>query len=73
MDKFGLYERVLKKVRSKVKKNKEVKIRLEFIGTVAFTSKVNVTMLILMKTVIFNCMGRNADIANVETYMDKQG
>ena len=38
-----------------------------------FASKVNVTMFILMKTVIFICRGRNAGIANIETYRDRQG
>ena len=39
----------------------------------AFTSKVNYAMFILAKTVIFICMGRNADRENVQTYRDKQG
>ena len=39
----------------------------------AFASKVNVTMFILMKTVIIVCRGRNAGIENVETYRDRQG
>ena len=43
------------------------------IGTVFFASKVNVTMFILNKTVIFICRGRNAGKANVETDRDQQG
>ena len=39
----------------------------------AFTRKVNVTMFILMKIVIFICRGRHEGIANVETYKDRQG
>ena len=39
----------------------------------AFARKVNVTMFILMKTVIFICRGRHEGIANVETYRDGQG
>ena len=39
----------------------------------AFARKVNVTMFILMKTVIFICKARHAGIANVETYRDRQG
>ena len=39
----------------------------------AFARKVNVTMFILMKTVIFICRGRHEGIANVETYRDRQG
>ena len=39
----------------------------------AFASKVNVTMFILMNTVIFIWKGRIAGIANVETYRDRQG
>ena len=66
-------ERVLEKARSKVKKNNEVKFRFVCIGTVAFTSKVNVTMFIMMKTVVIIWRGRNAGIANVETYRDRQG
>ena len=38
----------------------------------AFARKVNGTMFILMKTVIFICRGRNEGIANVETYRDRQ-
>ena len=38
-----------------------------------FGRKVNVTMFILVKTVIFICRGRHEGIANVETYMDRQG
>ena len=38
-----------------------------------FTSKVKVTIFILMKTVKFICMGRNAGKANVETYRDRYG
>ena len=50
-----------------------MKIRLACIGAVAFASKVNITMFIMMKTVIFICRGRNAGIANVQTYRDRQG
>ena len=39
----------------------------------AFARKVNVTMFIPMKTVIFIFRGRYEGIANVETYRDKQG
>ena len=39
----------------------------------AFARKVNVTMFILMKTVIFICRGRHEGIANVETFRDIQG
>ena len=42
------------------------------IKTVAFTSKVNVSTIILMKTVIFICGGRNAGITNVKIYREKQ-
>ena len=38
----------------------------------AFARKVNVTMFILMKTVIFICRGRHEGMANVETYRDRQ-
>ena len=38
----------------------------------AFARKVNVTMFILMKTVIFICRGVHEGIANVETYRDRQ-
>ena len=50
-----------------------LKIRLACIGTVSFAIKVSVTRFILMKTVIFILRGRNAGIAKVETYMDRQG
>ena len=36
-----------------------------------FTSKVKVTVFILMKIVIFNCIWRNAGIANVKTCREK--
>ena len=39
----------------------------------AFARKVNVTMFIPMKTVIFIFRGRHEGIANVETYRDGQG
>ena len=39
----------------------------------AFARKVNVTMFILLKTVIFICRGRHEGIANEETYRDRQG
>ena len=38
-----------------------------------FASKVNITMFILMKTMIFICRGIVAGIANVETYRERQG
>ena len=50
-----------------------LKTRFVFNGTVAFARKVNVTMFILMKTVIFICRGRHECIANVEIYRDRQG
>ena len=37
----------------------------------AFARKVNVTMLILMKNVIFISRGRHEGKANVETYRDR--
>ena len=43
------------------------------IGIVPFARKVNVTMFILMKNVIFICRGRHEGIANVDTYRDRQG
>ena len=39
----------------------------------AFAKKVNVTMFILMKAVIFICRGRHEGIANLETYRERQG
>ena len=39
----------------------------------AFTRKVNVTKVILMKIVIFICRGKHEGIANVETDRDRQG
>ena len=39
----------------------------------ALARKVNITMFILMKTVMFICWGRHDCITNVETYRDKQG
>ena len=39
----------------------------------AFARKVNLTMLIVMKTVIFISRGRHEGMANVETYRDRQG
>ena len=38
-----------------------------------FARKVNVTKIILMKTVISICKGRHEGIANVETDRDRQG
>ena len=52
---------------------KKLKTWFACIGTVAFTRKVNVTMFILMKNVIFICRGRHEGIANVETYRNRQG
>ena len=52
---------------------KKLKTRFACIGTLAFARKVNVTMFILMKTIIFICKGRHKGIANVETYRDGQG
>ena len=68
-------ERVVGKTRSKVKKKQEIQIMFAGFGKVAFTSKVNLTMIILMKTMVFICRGRNAGIANVEgqTGSDRQG
>ena len=43
------------------------------IETLAFSRKVNVTMFMLMKTVIFICRGRHAGVANVKTYRYRQG
>ena len=45
---------ILEKAILKVKKKKKVRIRFACIGTVDITSKVDLTMFILMKTVIFN-------------------
>ena len=56
-----------------MKSKEEVKTRFACIGTVPLARKVNVTMYILMKTVIFICSGRHEGIANVETYRDTQG
>ena len=64
---------VIEEVRSKLKKKEEFKIWCACIGTVAFASKVNVTLFILMKTVIIICRGRNTRITNVETDRDTQG
>ena len=49
------------------------KWRFACIGTVVFARKVNLTMLILMKTFIFICRGRHEGIANVETDRNRQG
>ena len=68
---FGLNERAIEEARWKVKK--EIETRFACIETVPFARKVNVTMLILMKTVIFICRGRHEGIASVETYRDRQG
>ena len=64
---------LLRKPDQKQRRKKRLKIRFACIGTVTFASKVNVTMFILMKTVIFIYKGRNVCIANVETYRDRQG
>ena len=57
-----------------MKSKEEVKKkRFACIGTVAFARKVNVTMCILLKTVIFICRGRYEGIAHVETCRDRQG
>ena len=50
-----------------------LKIRFPCNEIVVSARKVNVTMFILMKTVIFICMGRYEGIANLETYRDRQG
>ena len=55
-----------------MKSKEEVKNKGACIGTVPFAKKVNVTMLILIKTVILICRGRLEGIANVETYRDRQ-
>ena len=57
----------------KSKKKNKLQTRFACIGTVAFARKVNVTLFIPMKTVIFNSRGRHEGIANVETYRDRQG
>ena len=69
---FKLNERGIEEARSKVKKKEEVKKRFACIGTVDLASKVNVTVFILMKTVIFICRGRSAGIANVGTDRDRK-
>ena len=56
---------------SKIKVKKKLKTRFACIGTVAYARKVNVTMFIMMKTVIFICRGRHEGVANVETYRDR--
>ena len=67
---FELNERVLEKARSKERKNKKVKLGLHALKQWLLQVK---SLFILMKTVIFICRGRNAGIANAETYRDKQG
>ena len=62
-------ERVLEKARSKVKKNKKVKLGLLALKQWLLQVK---SLIILMKTVIFICRGRNAGLADVETYRDQQ-
>ena len=52
---------------------KTINIGFACIEIVAFASKVNVTMFILMRSIIFICRGRHEGIANVETYRDRQG
>ena len=63
---------LLRKRKQDKKKRKRLKTRLARIGTVLFASKVNVTMFILMKTIIFICRVRHEGIANVETDRDRQ-
>ena len=60
-------------LRSKIKVKKKLKTRFVCIGTVAYARKVNVTMFIMMKTVIFICRGRHEGITNEEKYRDIQG
>ena len=56
-----------------MKSKEEVKkTRFACVGTVVLAKKVNVTMFILIKTVIFICRGRHEGIENVETYRDRQ-
>ena len=62
---FGLNERVIEEARIKVKK--KLKTKFACIRTVALARKVNSTIFILMKTVIFICRGRHEGIANVKT------
>ena len=50
---FGLF----RKQDPKNKIKKKLKVRVSFIGTMTFAIKVNVTLLILMKIVIFICRG----------------
>ena len=61
--------------RSKVKKTEELKHKVWFacIGKVALAGKVIVTMFKLMNTVLIICRGRNANMADVEIYTDRQG
>ena len=68
---IGLDERVFEEAIWKVKKKLE--IWFPCIETVAFARKVNITIFILMKTVILMCMGRHEGIANVETNRDRRG
>ena len=55
-----------------MKSKEAVKTRFACIGTVALERKVNVTMFILMKSVLFICRGRHEGISNVDTYRDRQ-
>ena len=64
---------LLRKQNNKKRRKKKMKTRFACIGTVAFASKVNVTMFIPIMTGIFTCRGRNAGIANVETNRDRHG
>ena len=56
-----------------MKNKEEVKNKVCMHWNSAFCKEVNVTRFILMKTVIFICMGRHEVIAHVETYRDRQG
>ena len=56
-----------------VQKTLKLKTRFACVRTMPFARKVNSTVFILMKTVIFICRGRHEGKANVETYRDRQG
>ena len=56
-----------------MKSKEEVKTMFACAGTVPIERKDNLTLFILMKTVLFICSGRHKEIANVETYRDRQG
>ena len=49
-----------------MKSEEEVKTRFACIGTAAFSRKVKVTMIILMKTVIFICRGRYSKCRDIQ-------